>query len=193
MKTRWTRTALADVRSLPVYVSADNPTAAEDILEGLSALIHHLRQHPDMGRKGRWKGSVPGTRELVMPPYVIAYRVRGYEISLPSFTAPSNGLIRCNALFPETLIFFPAVLYFSKLPAEKGKHEARSLSPGLFVSCGAFPRLDAFSRPKRLRRLKGRWLPVSRKEGREHGLANARAIGQVFSSAHSPPYFPYRV
>jgi addiction module RelE/StbE family toxin len=78
MKIRRTRTALADVRSLPVYVSADNPTAAEDILEGLSALIHHLRQHPDMGRKGR----VPGTRELVMSPYVIAYRVRGYEIAI---------------------------------------------------------------------------------------------------------------
>ena len=78
MKIRWTRTALADLQSLRAYIAADNPAAADDMMDRLSDGVEHLRNNPDMGRRGR----VAGTRELVMPPYIIAYRTRGDEIAI---------------------------------------------------------------------------------------------------------------
>ena len=72
MIVRWTPTALRDLGSLHSYIANDNLTAAaatvEKILRGIDALEHQ----PDIGRLGR----VAGTRELIVAPYVVAYRAR---------------------------------------------------------------------------------------------------------------------
>jgi addiction module RelE/StbE family toxin len=72
MTLRWTLTALRDLESLTDYISEDSVTAARSMVESISAAVAALQRHPEMGRRGR----VDGTRELVMAPYVVAYRVR---------------------------------------------------------------------------------------------------------------------
>ena len=78
MTIRWTPTALRDVESLYSYIAEDNATAASAMVEAAVAGIESLARHPDMGRKGR----VAATRELVVAPYVVAYRVRRTEIEI---------------------------------------------------------------------------------------------------------------
>jgi toxin ParE1/3/4 len=70
MTIRWTPTALRDLRSLEAYIAEDAPDAAAATVEKILSGIEALKRHPEMGRKGR----VAGTRELVVPPYVVAYR-----------------------------------------------------------------------------------------------------------------------
>lgn len=72
MTLRWTPTALRDLESLRAYISQDNPAAADAAVERIIAGVEALSQHPEMGRSGR----VTATRELVLPPLVIAYRLR---------------------------------------------------------------------------------------------------------------------
>jgi len=80
MMVRWTPTSLRDLDALHSYISEDNATAALAVGETLLKGIAALARHPDMGRTGR----VPATRELVMPPYVIAYRSRKSDIEILS-------------------------------------------------------------------------------------------------------------
>ncbi len=72
MTVRWTPTSLRDLDSLHSYISEDNATAALALVETLLKGIAALTQNPQMGRTGR----VAGSRELVIAPYVIAYRCR---------------------------------------------------------------------------------------------------------------------
>jgi toxin ParE1/3/4 len=69
---RWTPTALRDLEPLHAYICHDNPVAAEEAIERIPAGIEALSQHPEMGRIGR----VAATRELVIPPMVVVYRLR---------------------------------------------------------------------------------------------------------------------
>jgi addiction module RelE/StbE family toxin len=68
---RWTPTALHDLESVHSYIATDNPNAALMMLETIVAGISALGSQPEMGRNGR----IAGTRELVISPYVVAYRV----------------------------------------------------------------------------------------------------------------------
>ena len=72
MTVRWTPTALRDLESLHAYIRQDSPSAADQAIERVLAGIEALSQHPEMGRIGR----VTATRELLLPPLVIAYRLR---------------------------------------------------------------------------------------------------------------------
>jgi len=78
MIIRWTPTALRDLMALHAYISRDNPTAADAEVQRILAGIAALSQYPEMGRGGR----VPGTRELVAPPFVIAYRARSAAVEI---------------------------------------------------------------------------------------------------------------
>jgi len=71
MTVRWTPTAARDLESLHAYVAQDHAAAAATVVDRLLAAIEALSRHPDMGRRGR----VPSTRELIVPPFVVAYRV----------------------------------------------------------------------------------------------------------------------
>jgi addiction module RelE/StbE family toxin len=80
MRIRWTPTALGDLESLHAYIAEENPEAAARTVERILLGIEAFRRHPDLGRKGR----VPGTRELVAAPYVVAYRAAGSAVEILS-------------------------------------------------------------------------------------------------------------
>ena len=78
MTVRWTPTSLRDLDALDSYVSEDNAAAAIAVVETLLKGIAALTRNPEMGRTGR----VAGSRELVIAPYVIAYRSRKSVIEI---------------------------------------------------------------------------------------------------------------
>ena len=78
MKVRWTTTALRDIESLHQYIAQDRPDAAAATLETICSGIEALERHLEMGRKGR----ANGTQEVIIPPYVVVYRVHEAVIEL---------------------------------------------------------------------------------------------------------------
>ncbi len=80
MRIAWTKLAVRDIQCLRNYVEADNPHAAQILLERIGGAVDQLLSYPNLGRPGR----VKGTRELVIvgTPYVIAYRVRKNQIEI---------------------------------------------------------------------------------------------------------------
>ncbi|ATE60085.1 type II toxin-antitoxin system RelE/ParE family toxin [Thauera sinica] len=74
MKLVWTRPAQEDRKAIRKYIAVDNPSAALDLDELLSASAARLIDHPGLGRPGR----VQGTRELVAHRnYILIYDVSG--------------------------------------------------------------------------------------------------------------------
>jgi toxin ParE1/3/4 len=78
MILRWTPTALRDLESLQAYIGEDSPRASADTAYRIVSGIEALERNPEMGRIGR----VAGTRELIVAPYVVAYRVKSAAIEL---------------------------------------------------------------------------------------------------------------
>jgi toxin ParE1/3/4 len=78
MTIRWTVTALRDLEALESYIAQDNPGAAASVASLVIGGIQGLARHPEMGRKGR----IAGTRELVISPYVVAYRLRSKVVEV---------------------------------------------------------------------------------------------------------------
>lgn len=74
MRLFWTPEAVDDRRSIYEYIEADNPRAALILDELIAEKAALLRDHPELGRKGR----VDGTRELVANRnYVLIYDIVG--------------------------------------------------------------------------------------------------------------------
>ncbi|HXM45465.1 MAG TPA: type II toxin-antitoxin system RelE/ParE family toxin [Bryobacteraceae bacterium] len=71
MTIRWTPTALRDLESLHAYIAADSGAAAAATVEKILAGLESVQRFPGMGRKGR----LAGTREFVVPPFIVAYQV----------------------------------------------------------------------------------------------------------------------
>jgi len=69
---KWLRKAEKDLDDLFAFVAQDSLDAAEKEVARVFAEVSRLQAHPSSGRPGR----VPETRELVVPPYIIAYRVK---------------------------------------------------------------------------------------------------------------------
>jgi len=72
VKIRWLRRAEEDLEALFVHVSRDGIAIAENEVKRVTDAVTNLAKYPALGRPGR----VPGTRELVVKPYIIAYRVK---------------------------------------------------------------------------------------------------------------------
>lgn len=72
MTVRWTTAASKDYAAAHAYIAEGNLRAANAVMDRILEGIAALERHPEMGRKGR----VSGTRELVVAPYVVAYRMR---------------------------------------------------------------------------------------------------------------------
>jgi addiction module RelE/StbE family toxin len=92
MMVRWTGEALRDLESLHSHIFEDNPDAAADTVGRIVSGIEALGRHPEMGRKGR----VPGTRELVIAPYIVAYRIRRSAVEI-------NAIIHSARRWPSSL------------------------------------------------------------------------------------------
>jgi toxin ParE1/3/4 len=68
----WSEEAFGDLDAIADYISRDNPSAADRIVDRLFEAAASLGAHPNLYRSGR----VPGTRELVvLPNYILVYRV----------------------------------------------------------------------------------------------------------------------
>jgi toxin ParE1/3/4 len=82
MTVRWTSTDLRDLESLHAYVAQDSEHASDEaaakIVERILTGLEALERFPAMGRKGR----VAGTREFIVSPFVVAYRVKKEAIEV---------------------------------------------------------------------------------------------------------------
>lgn len=72
MRIRWLRQAEKDLDCLFSYVARNSLLMAEKEVIRVTNAVEALETHSAIGRPGR----VSGTRELVVPPYIIAYRVK---------------------------------------------------------------------------------------------------------------------
>ncbi len=79
MKIVWTEGAVANLSAIRDYIEATNSTpTAQRVPQQIFRAVENLAMFPNSGRAGR----VPGTRELVVPPFVIAYRVMSGAIEV---------------------------------------------------------------------------------------------------------------
>lgn len=80
MRVRWLRAALRNLDEEATYIAADDPKAAQLVVQRILQAVATLAEHPEIGRPGR----VPGTRELVVARtrYLIPYRVRGDAVQV---------------------------------------------------------------------------------------------------------------
>ena len=88
MRVRWLRTALLNLDEEAAHIAADDPKAAQLVVQRVLNAVETLAEHPALGRPGR----VPGTRELVIlkTRYIVPYRVRGDAIEILRVFHPSR-------------------------------------------------------------------------------------------------------
>jgi plasmid stabilization system protein ParE len=72
VKLRYTRRALRHLNSIANYIAERNPEAARGVGARIKETIELLSGFPQMGHEG----SLPGTREMVVPglPYIVVHR-----------------------------------------------------------------------------------------------------------------------
>lgn len=63
--------AASDIETIYAWIATDKPGAARRMVETIERRILDLLE-PGMSHMGR-SGRQPGTRELVVPPYIIVY------------------------------------------------------------------------------------------------------------------------
>ena len=82
MRLRFTRQARCDIDAVYEYIAADDPVAAQDVLDQIEKLIDLLPDNPKLGHDGR----VVNTRELVVPglPYFVVYELSEVSIDILS-------------------------------------------------------------------------------------------------------------
>ena len=82
MRIEWLREAGQDLIELRRYIATDHPAAAVQVAKRILDTVAYLRDHPEIGRRGR----IPGTRELIIPglPYIVPYRVKSTAIQILS-------------------------------------------------------------------------------------------------------------
>lgn len=78
MIIRWLDLAEKDLDDLFSFVARDSLTIAEKEVNRVIGEVARLQSHPATGRPGR----VPETRELVIPPYIVAYRVKAGTVQI---------------------------------------------------------------------------------------------------------------
>ncbi|HQG26913.1 MAG TPA: type II toxin-antitoxin system RelE/ParE family toxin [Candidatus Ozemobacteraceae bacterium] len=78
MTIRWLDLAEKDLDDLFASVARDSLAIAEKEVERIIGEVARLQSHPATGRPGR----VPETRELVIPPYIVAYRVKAGTVQI---------------------------------------------------------------------------------------------------------------
>jgi len=67
---RWTAQASAQFEEAVAFIQQDNSRAARRVAQSVIERVEQLAAFPGLGRPGE----VKGTRELVVPPYVVVYR-----------------------------------------------------------------------------------------------------------------------
>ena len=80
MRIFWTEQAIADLAEIENYIAQDKPQAAGRVANYLLGSVEHLAEFPHLGKAGRR----PETRELIIPPYLITYRLRPDRLEILS-------------------------------------------------------------------------------------------------------------
>lgn len=78
MQVRWLRKALQNLEVIYEYVAKDNLDAALQLVTKIRGAVRQLEDFPLMGRIGR----VKETREIVVSPYIMIYRVNGNFVEI---------------------------------------------------------------------------------------------------------------
>lgn len=78
MKIFWEPRAIRDLNNIALYIAEDNPVAALEMVTLIQKRVANLADFPYIGREGRVKGS----RELIIPPYIVAYKIVDDEIDI---------------------------------------------------------------------------------------------------------------
>ena len=78
MKVKWLRKALYNLQVIYKYIAKDNPEAVLKVVIKIRASVNQLENFPLMGRIGR----VKETREIVINPYFVIYRVNGNFVEI---------------------------------------------------------------------------------------------------------------
>lgn len=78
MRIRWLSRAVEDLAHLHAFIAQDNPKAAASEVDKVVEAVKRLEGYPASGRPGR----VPGTRDLVIARYIVAYRVKEGVVQL---------------------------------------------------------------------------------------------------------------
>jgi toxin ParE1/3/4 len=71
-RVEWKQIAEDELNAVIDFIADDSPNSAEDFAADLRAKTEKLREHPELYRPGRRRG----TREMVVQPnYIVIYRV----------------------------------------------------------------------------------------------------------------------
>jgi addiction module RelE/StbE family toxin len=81
MTVRWTEAAVRDLEELHAFVAADRPETANRIIDSILNALEATARIPESGRPGT---RVKGTRELVLAPWLIVYRIRSGAVEVLS-------------------------------------------------------------------------------------------------------------
>jgi toxin ParE1/3/4 len=87
MQIEWTEQALSDLSEIEHYIEQERPRAAQRVAAHLWTSVEHLAEFPRLGKPGRR----PGTRTLIIPPFVISYRVRSERLEILSIWHGRRG------------------------------------------------------------------------------------------------------
>lgn len=88
MKIRLSVAASDQLESIYEYILRDGVEAAAVAISRILDAIERLEQFPRMGREGRRSG----TRELVLPPFVVVYRIREDVVAIDAILHSSRCL-----------------------------------------------------------------------------------------------------
>jgi toxin ParE1/3/4 len=70
---RLSRLARTDILDIWTYVAADNPAAADHVLERIERVLQSISEHPEMGRER--SEIMPGLRSFAVMSWVVFYRI----------------------------------------------------------------------------------------------------------------------
>ena len=98
MRVRWTKPASEDLQRITRGIRRHNPTAAREVATTLYDGSMSLEFLSGRGRKGR----IMGTRELVLAPYVIVYRIESRYGRNPAHLSRCSGLAVGNKVAPKS-------------------------------------------------------------------------------------------
>ncbi len=71
MQVLWSPADINDLEAIGDYVARDKPDASLKLVRRLFVSVEALAAMPERGRRGR----IEGTRELVIPPYIVVYEL----------------------------------------------------------------------------------------------------------------------
>lgn len=80
MQIVWLKTALSNVDEIAQYISQENSTAAQQVVDMIIEQVNQLATQPALGRPGR----VLNTRELVISNthFLVPYRIKNNSVEV---------------------------------------------------------------------------------------------------------------